>query len=108
MVSAPHDPLSKATQKVRSPHKQAFRKGLSESSGAADASLANSQKAPLKTHSRFRPLKRSQAGEFRAVQKSRISHHAKTAQYSQVLRETAKAANPTPRPDAWLSFQGTP
>jgi hypothetical protein len=46
------------------------RKGLSESSGAADASLANSQKAPLKTHSRFRPLKKIVRREFRVVQKS--------------------------------------
>ncbi len=34
-------------------------KPFSESSGAAGASLAISQKSPLKTHSRLRPLKRS-------------------------------------------------
>jgi len=42
-----------------------------EGGGAACGSPWTSPKAPLKTHSRFLPLKMSRTREFRVVQKSR-------------------------------------
>jgi hypothetical protein len=55
----------------------------SMSLGAAAGSPSNYPKAPLKTHSRFLALKRSQPREFRVVQKSTLSHKPRASEFSE-------------------------